>query len=229
MKNNRRLTIDKSFVAKHQLSTDSPPENSLFWKMWNASTSIAEAALQTPFVQGIKNANLAPVAYGGFNVSDAYYCFNGAADYAVAAAKATDPTLQAFLNKKHSSYEHYNVTFPTIWHVKDADGIVPSATCRAYSGFETTTIATEEAIYALILMLPCEYLWAWLGSQLAPPAEGNLYAPWITGNNDSSGAYAMGNFIDVYQQWQPIDKQKAVKLYQQAMSFEHLNFAEALK
>jgi len=48
-------------------------------------------------------------------------------------------------------------------------------------------------------MIPCEYLWAWLGAKLSPRVSGNLYAPWITGNNDPSGAYAMSNFLHLYQ------------------------------
>ena len=77
-------------------------------------------------------------------------------------------------------------------------------------------------------MLPCEYLWAWLGAQLNPPITGNLYADWITGNNDPSGAYAMGNFIDLYQQAYSIDESLSMDLYSTAMNFEYENFKAAM-
>ena len=65
---------------------------------------------------------------------------------------------------------------------------------KNYSEFESNVAAHEDPIYCLIVMLPCEYLWAWLGAQQSPPAPGNLYAPWITGNNEPSGACA-GEFF----------------------------------
>lgn len=227
MKNNRRLDLSDNFIDKHKLSTDPPPEDSLFWKMWNTCSTIANQTLETPFIVGIKNGTLDPVTYGGFNVSDAYYCFHGAQDYLAAESRATHKTLKAFLLKKYHSYQKFNDTFPTTWHIKDANGIVPSEVCKNYSAFETNVATNEDPIYCLVTMLPCEYLWAWLGEQLSPPATGNLYAPWITGNNDPSGAYAMGNFLNDYQQSFSFDEDKAIQLYTQAMNFEQQNFATA--
>lgn len=229
MKNNRAIRLDTSFIEAHQLSTSSPHEDSLFWKMWNMCTDIAEHVLQTDFIQGIKKGTLDPVVYGSFNISDAYYCFHGSEDYLKAATKASHPTLQAFLSKKHSSYQQYNETFPKVWRVKDADGIVPSETCKRYSDFESHLASLEDPIYALIAMIPCEYLWAWLGTQLSPPTAGNLYAPWINGNNSPDGAYAMGNFIESYRQEYPIDETLAITLYTQAMNFEYENFQSATR
>lgn len=176
---------------------------------------------------GIKNGTLNPVIYGGFNVSDAYYCFHGAQDYLAAESRADDETLKAFLLKKYQSYQKFNDTFAAIWHIKDANGIVPSEACKNYSEFESNVATDEDPIYCLIVMLPCEYLWAWLGAQLSPPVPGNLYAPWIKGNNDPGEAYAMGNFLNEYQQSHTIDTNKAIQLYTQAMNFEQQNFATA--
>ena len=234
MKNNRKIKLDQEAINKHQLSTDPPPPDSLFWKMWNACADIAEEALNTDFVQGIKNGTLDPTVYGGFNISDAYYCFNGADDYFSAANRTSDKILKAFLLKKYHSYKNYNDTFPDTWHLKDADGIVPTEVCKAYSDFESSVAQSEDPIYSLVTMLPCEYLWAWLGRRLAPPKKGNLYAPWINGNNDASGAYAMGNFLNDYQQRHghetiaAIDETKAMALYEKAMNFEFQNFATAV-
>lgn len=78
-------------------------------------------------------------------------------------------------------------------------------------------------------MLPCEYLWAWLAAQLSPPSKQNLYASWITDNNDPKGAYAMGNFLTKYKSTYPnsIDNKKAIEIYKQAMSYEKQNFEAA--
>lgn len=227
MKNNRSLQLDSDFININKLSTNKPAADSLFWKLWNKNVATAEFALGTQFIQGIKNGTLDPVVYGSFNVSDAYYCFHGAEDYKTAVSKANSSGLKAFLQKKYEGYESYNETFPTTWHIKDAGGIQPSAVCERYSNFESNIAKNEDPIYTLIAMIPCEYLWAWLGAQLSPASDSNLYKPWIDGNNDPSGAYVMGNFIEEYQKEYPIDEQKAMKIYSQAMTFEYDNFATA--
>lgn len=227
MKNNRRTKLDAYFLSKYPLSTSPPSENSLFWKMWNACISIAEATLQTDFIQGIKQGDLDPIKYGGFHITDAYYCYNGEQDYLIAEDKAIDPTLKALLLKKHQNYHEFNQSFPTIWHIKDPYGIVPNDVCKYYSEFKSIVAYDEEPIYTLIVTLSCEYLWAWLGAQLSPPAKGNLYASWIHANNDPDAAYAIGNFIDEYQKHHSINENKAIKLFTQAMNFELQNFEAA--
>jgi thiaminase (transcriptional activator TenA) len=230
MRNPRRMHLTAEMIEKHQLSTDPPPPDSLFWTMWNAAAPIARQALETPFVQGIRAGTLDPVQYGGFNVNDAYYCYSGAGDYAAAAGRAADPTLKAFLLAKHHGYEKYNATFPTTWRVRDPGSIVPFDACHQYAEFESRVASQEDPIYSLVVMLPCEYLWAWLGAQLAPPAPGNLYAPWITGNDDPHGAYAMGNFLEEYRAEHPhaVDPEKATRIYTRAMDYERQNFAAAV-
>ena len=46
MKNNRSITISADDISSYQLSTEKPPQDSLFWKMWNACLDIANEALQ---------------------------------------------------------------------------------------------------------------------------------------------------------------------------------------
>ncbi|RSC93356.1 thiaminase II/PqqC family protein [Tenacibaculum singaporense] len=228
MRNNRATLLDQTFLTEHKLSTAPPPADSLFWNMWNACQEIADKALNTQFIQEIKSGTLNPVDYGGFNINDAYYCFNGAQDYLTAMNRASNPTLKALLFKKYHSYQKYNETFPKTWHIKDAKGIVPNEVCKQYSQFESMVVSHQDPIYALIVMIPCEYLWAWLAEQLAPPSSKNLYASWITANNDPGGAYAMGDFLSDYQKEKPIDEKLATQLYTEAITYEYQNFNTAL-
>lgn len=229
MRNVRSICLTADLIQAHSLSVSPPPPESLFWQMWNQCQNIAASALQTPFIQGIGGGTLSPVQYGAFNVSDAYYCFNGAESYLAAESQATDPTLKAFLLKKYEGYQKYNQTFPDIWHVRDASGVVPIPVCEAYSQFEANVASHEDPIYCLITMIPCEYLWNWLASQLPQPNPQNLYGPWITDNLDPSGAYAMGNFLDSFMKANPgvVDPSHALQLYRTAMSYEQQNFAAA--
>ena len=230
MKNPRRLELSDQIVNAHQLSLEPPPPDSIFWKMWNACSSLAEEALQTPFIQGIKTGTLDPIRYGAFNVNDAYYCYHSAKDYLDAERRTDNPTLKMFLREKYNSYQKYNATFPSTWRVKDATSIIPFDACHQYSQFETSVASQEEPIYCLVVMLPCEYLWAWLASQLNPPSPQNLYASWVTGNLGPHAGFAIGNFLDTFQKTNPgsFDEQKAIQIYTQATTYEVKNFEAAL-
>ena len=81
-----------------------------------------------------------------------------------------------------------------------------------------------------MVMIPCEYLWAWLASEMVPAQRpGNIYAGWISGNNDPSGAYAIGNFLDMYMADNPgvVYTRQAVQIYKRAQYYEYANFAAA--
>ena len=84
-----------------------------------------------------------------------------------------------------------------------------------------------DAIYCLIVNLPCNYLWSWLANQIASESPvGNLYQFWIDGNNDPSGAYQMGNFLDAWMKEHPgaVDEEKANEIYRKAMVYEYEGF-----
>ena len=222
----KRITLPKDFYSEHGIPETPPVPGSLFWTMWEACQDIAKEALATGYIQGIGNGNLDPKLYGSYTVMDAYYCFRGAEDYRDAAAKTYDPTLKAFLNHKYQSYHSYNQSFKTEWGLKDASGINPNKAVKDYSDLEHEVVVNEDPIYSLIVMLPCEYLWYWLSDQLKGNVENNLYGFWITGNLDPSGAYAMGNYINMYQKHYPkvIEEANALNIYRQAMQGELSDF-----
>ena len=230
MRNPRRLLLNKRMLRAHNLLTSPPPEDSLFWKMWNACTSIAQQALATDFIQGIGKGILDPTKYGAFNVSDGYYCFKGAQYYIDAESRTDNETLKAFLHNKFTSYCQYNDEITNTWHLKDASGIVPIDACRYYSDYEATITSQEDPIYTIVLMLPCEFLWYWLALQLSSSTKSNnLYAEWIKNNLNPESAYAMGNFLTQYQVDYPgaIDEDKAMQIYEVAMTYEYENFSAA--
>ncbi|MBV9108948.1 MAG: TenA family transcriptional regulator [Gemmatimonadetes bacterium] len=229
MRSPRRIRVTPEMAAAHDLSTDPPPPDALFWTLWNACSQIAQQALETPYIQGIRAGTLDPTHYGAFNVSDAYYCFRGADDYKAVVERTADPRLRAFLKSKYDSYLNYNATFPKQWRVRDPASIVPFDICHDYCEFESAVAANDDPIYTLVAMLPCEYLWPWLASQLPQPAPTNLYASWVADNLGFGGAYAIGNFLESYRTRHPgsVDPAKATEIYTQAMNFEHQNFTAA--
>ncbi len=227
----RRVQPKPSWYQQHGISTDPPPQDSLFWTLWNNNLSIAKKALQTGFIQGIKEGNLDVNDYGSYVVMDAYYCFEAADDYLTAAGRASGfPPLQAFLEHKHQSYQNYNEQFSQQWKIGGTSCLLPDQAVLNYSKLEKRCCTEENPIYALIVMLPCEYLWAWLAEQISEFAtDSNLYSFWITGNSDPSGAFAMGNVIDAFQKAHPgvIDPLTAQEFYGGAMTGELNDFAAA--
>ncbi len=235
MRNNRSLADHEHLIKKHNLNTESPSADSLFWKMWHAGGErIAQQALDTTFLQGIKHGNLNPTQYGAFNVSDFYYCFHGASDYGTAAHRTTNKILKDYLLKKQQSYNKYNQSACTTWNLTGPQSVAPTPTALGYSKFEQSVAngsgfegTVKDPIFTLIVMLPCEYLWAWLASQLAPSEPGNIYASWITSNNYPDGAYAMGNFLQDYLSKNSINEGLATAVYLTAMEYEYSNFYAA--
>ncbi len=230
MRGNRRLSDISDIIEKHQLSTAPPAADSLFWKMWRGVQDVATDTLALPYLQGINAGTLDPNQYGGYNVADAYYCFEGADAYQTAVSKTTPNTpLNAFLSKKLAGYQRYNATFPDTWHVSSAASISPPQVTKDYAEYEGNVAARLDPIYCLIVMIPCEYLWAWLAGQMNPPQPSNVYGEWITENNDPSGAYAMGNFLDSYMTQNPgvLDTSYAQLIYGFAQIYEYQNFAAA--
>lgn len=229
MRNPRAFLETPQLVLQRFAARTPPPVASLFWNLWSESSDIASKALQTPFIQGIASGTLDPVTYGRYHVSDAYYCFHAADDYLLAAARATDPVLKAYLAAKHASYTAYNNTFPATWHITDAAGIEPGQACRAYSRFERDVVSKEMPVYVLVAMLPCEHLWPWIALRIGPPKKGNLYRRWIEQNSDMGGAFAIGNVLDEFEERRPgvLCRDKAMRIYRRAMAYEWMNFETA--
>ena len=223
----KRARPPTDFYSTHNISKRPPNSDSIFWRMWEASQDLAEMCLETDFIQGIKKGNLSPVHFGVYTVMDAYYCFNGAEDYLEASRRSSDETLKAFLKHKYLRYRRYNKTWTKKWGLKDAASIVPNKAVRRYSLFERMVCQRENPIYALVVMLPCEYLWVWLVTQIKDHNKDNLYKFWFEANSNAEGAFAMGNFIEMFRQKYPsvLDERKAFGLYRQAMQGEYADFA----
>lgn len=229
MKNPRRIEASDEWMKAQNLSAAPPPPGSLFWAMWDACQDVAQQALRTPYIQGIRAGTLDPGVYGSYNVSDAFYCFDGTRDYSAAAKRAKNETLKRFLEYKSEKYAADDATFPTTWRVKEAASIVPYDVTRHYAEFEHRVVTEDDPIYAIVVMLPCEYLWSWLAAQIGPANPQNLYASWITGNESTKGPFLMGNFLDSYEKENGIDRKRAIDICRTATTFEMENFATVLK
>lgn len=215
--------------VRQTLDVAPPPPDALFWKMWNDSIEIAEKVLATDYFKGILHNDLDPNAYGSLMVQDAYYCFEGRDDYAIAATHAYDDTLEEVMNAKAASYDEYNLYYHDTWHIKEAYGVIPDVPIHDYAAYERHIASHEETPYVLCVMLPCEYLWTWVANRLKPDADpAGLYYFWIEQNGGTpTGAYQMANLLERYRS--VIDEEKASAVFIHAMMYEHLVFESATK
>jgi thiaminase/transcriptional activator TenA len=221
------------YIAKNdKTNIDPPPQDSFFFKAFNANIGTASAALNTQFIQGIKTGLLDPNAYGALNTLDSYYCYNAATSYDIATMN-TDPEkdcdLYQILVSLTASYKGYNEAFLDVWHILNQDCIVPTDTIKAYSMHERSVAEYQPSIYMLTAMLPCYYLWYWLSDKIfSGISPANVYSSWIEGNHSADTSYAIGNFIEQYRNCgKAFDEDKALEYYSKSMQYEYQVFYSA--
>lgn len=239
---NKTIRLQPLSITLHQAypySDARPSPRSLFWILWESHRDLRPKLLSTRFVRGIVNGNLLPDAYGAWTVVDAYYCFRGAASYHIAAKRATQmqmPDVAAFIATKAKEYDAFNdAVFVSGWNLRNRESIIPSAVMEAYADFEENVARRMHPVYSLIVQLPCEVVWAWLGDRLLSEIgrrenEGtNLYKGWAEANVWETAGYAIGNFVEEFQRRYPnaIEDHVAHRLYRRAFKFEIDNFNDA--
>jgi thiaminase/transcriptional activator TenA len=229
MHHQKKIQLTARLLEEQKVSTECPPVDSLFWRLWESAKPFAEKALETEFLKGLKYGNLDPMKFTSFNVSNAYYCYGQSDCFEIAEQRAQNPRLKTFLREKIKGYKIYNERFQKHWFIKDASGIAPPPICKEYSDYELEISSQEDPIYTLILMLPCEYFWPWFSKEILPEKSGNPYEGWIRENLIPEISYEVGNFIDLYLKHHPnaIDEEKAIKIYKQSMEYEYAYFLSA--
>lgn len=220
-------------------STTEPPPHSLFWKLWRSNFGLARNALSTRFVEGVRTGELPREVYLRWSQSDAFYCAQSASFYKLASERAYgehEEALGRFLQKKYEWYESYNNFFHNDSYGTnrnesvmsgDAAVPVPSRVILEYVSFQHWVVLKFHPVYTLIVMLPCEWLWAWLTQKLYTEVDAsNEYMDWIRYNTDATSAFASANFIHSYMKSHEniIVPSIADELYRTATVFEIDNF-----
>jgi len=234
MRSPRRIDFDHPALSDTPLNDQAPPpDDSISWKLWLASHDVAHKALSSDYIQGVKKGTLAPTTYGRYSIQDAVYCYHAQADYQALESRATadgDLSLAAFAKARYDGYVQYTAETFEDWHIADAKAISPGSAARTYIELEHHIASQWSPIYGVIAMIPCEQLWAWLGSSLKSHATpGNLYSSWITENDDWSGGYRLDNFVDDWLAEHPeaYDWESALFVFQSCMTCEANFFRSA--
>ncbi len=234
MRSPRRIDFNHKALDAIPLNDKAPPPaDSISWKLWLACQDIAQMALNTDYMQGIKSGNLDPNSYGHYTIQDAVYCYHAQDDYQAMETRALSEghsQIAAFAKARCDSYATYNTETFNDWHIADANAVKPGDAVQTYINFEHLIANDWHPIYGLICMIPCDQLWPWLATELeADSGSGNLYNFWITENADWGGAYRLDNFVDDWfaEYQQVYDWDSALFVYRSAMTCEVNSFRSA--
>jgi len=200
---------------------------SLSASLWNSSQKLAQEALASDFIQGIKNGTLDPNQFGQYTIQDVLYCAHGLSDWETVASRATDPDVKSFATARVTSWKSYIKELFSDWHIADPSAINLSTAVKTYSDLESNVANNYDPLYAAVVMLPCDRLWYWLATQIAPDSPtNNVYQFWIADNGGSdSGAKRLEAFIDAHAA--QIDADIAHHIFHQAMLGEVNGFRSA--
>jgi thiaminase/transcriptional activator TenA len=150
--------------------------------LWHAYQDLAEASLESPFVQGIRDGSLPRKAFAYYVGQDAFFLEAFARSYSIAAAKA--PDWQSFgvfhqLAAGVLQELHLHQEYGARWGV-DLQTVVPGVATRRYTDFLLAIAWGQDIGLITAAMLPCMRLYAFLGQQLAKPTiPKHDYSEWI--------------------------------------------------
>ncbi len=155
---------------------------SLSKTLWQANRDLAQACLDHPFVQGIKDGSLSRTKFAYYVGQDAFFLEAFARAYSIAAAKAPDwDAFRTFHELAGGVLEELRLheSYAARWGV-DIRHVEPGAATRRYTDFLLATAWQYDVGVTAVAMSPCMRLYAWLGQQLAKDGiPDHAYADWI--------------------------------------------------
>ncbi|MFK8183471.1 MAG: TenA family protein [Phormidesmis sp.] len=173
---------------------------SLSKKLWQANQDLAEASLNSPFVQGLGDGSLPREKFAYYVGQDTFFLEAFARAYSIAAAKAANwESFQVFHALAEGVLQELNLhkSYAQEWNV-DISVVEPGAATRQYTDFLLATAWGQPVGITAVAMSPCMRLYAYLGQQLA---EGGIpehaYKNWIA-------TYSSDDFEPLAQQLEAI-------------------------
>ncbi|MBW4672456.1 MAG: hypothetical protein KME60_34830 [Cyanomargarita calcarea GSE-NOS-MK-12-04C] len=218
-----------SFLSPRKFVPEMALETTEFFKtdgkrlseiMWEKALPIAEQALQTCHIQGIKYGDLDPNKYGNYTVQDAIYCYQATEQYRKLAETTPDQQIKIFAEKQVNSYEQYTKNLFDQWCIADPNGINLSPDLKKYIDYKSEVLDKYKSLYFIVANIPCLRIWWWLANQLQCRTVGpaNLYSFWIK-DNLSPSYNNLEDFVDSKADELDIEYQKKLPLLQIVLPF----------
>jgi thiaminase (transcriptional activator TenA) len=150
--------------------------------LWEEHLSLANAALNHPFVQGLGDGTLAQRNYTYYVGQDVFFLEAFARAYSIAAAKAPDwESFEIFHSLADGVLQELRLhrSFAAKWNV-DLQDIKPGVPTQRYTDFLLAIAWSKEIGTTAAAMLPCMKLYGFLGKELAKSGIPNhTYSDWI--------------------------------------------------
>ncbi|VDI32425.1 Hypothetical predicted protein [Mytilus galloprovincialis] len=172
--------------------------------LWTETKDTRTIALNTNFVQGVKDGMLHPTSF-------------------VAAKRAEMCPLKIFLDHESSSYKSYYEDLFDKWHIRDGKAIELGKECQEYVDTVADVASKDDAYYMLVALIPCARLWPWLGQQLTAAKDNfGAYTDWVNSNFDpsSKGYKKLEVRVNAAFSNKQIDRNKALNIYSKCMTGE---------
>jgi thiaminase/transcriptional activator TenA len=203
--------------------------NHISRRLWNDNLDLANASLQSGFVQGIGFGDLPLDDFQKYIAQDAYFLEAFARAYALAIAYCPDRKgLFDFVELLNGIVEELKMhrQYADRWKV-DLSSTIPGAATTAYIDFLLDTARSGRVDETCAAMTPCMRLYAYLGQELkkSETGNGNPYSEWVNTYSDPGFedlAATLENLLDHYA----IDEDSVKGIYRRAMELE-LNFFRA--
>jgi thiaminase/transcriptional activator TenA len=156
---------------------------SLAKALWQENADLAQAALEHPFVQGLRKGTLPYQSFQGYIAQDVYFIEASARAYALALARTLD---------QQGLYDFFDLLTGVIkelreqgeraaeWGVEPTN-ISPDRATQAYIDFLFANAAMGGIGEMCAAFLPCIRPYAFLGQTIAAdgPDNEHLYVKWI--------------------------------------------------
>eukprot|EP00794_Sanderia_malayensis_P012373 gene12373-13645_t len=214
-------------LDQHVVPDAKKDESKLTEWLWSQTKEYHQLALDTPFIQGMKNGTLDPVLFGIYNLQDTVYCYNATKCLSLLAKKSTG-VMKKFAAQKEKSYKEYTDILFKEWHVLEPTSVKMGPAAEGYSKHELLVAEYMDPIYSFIAMIPCSRLWPWLGKKLkVPPMQFGVYKEWIDENLTGTGYKLLEKFVQDHSA--NVDEKKAFDVYQKSMKYEFEFFNSAQK
>eukprot|EP01084_Bolivina_argentea_P176826 305929_1 len=195
-----------------QVDSDS---KSFMAELWDkcVKTGLPMLAVQTDWIQGIKNGNLNPDNYGRYTVQDIGYCQRAKDNWSTAADKAKryDEDIYNYCLLQVSSMIKYTAELSNAWNVKSEDVVLGDA-LQQYMDYEEYIVNNYPPSYFPVAMFACYYLWPWVCQQIGPVEKNNLYYGWWYNNKSFHAGKTLAAKIDSLYKLGQIDGKTAFEI-----------------
>ena len=192
--------------------------------LWEETTAFRNQALDSTYINGIRDICLDPSDFGGHMVDDTVYLKEGSVSFKKAADRSNDSLeVQNFLTSEATKWEEYWVYLADVWHIKNVGGIKLGEAASNYINYIRKVAEEEDPVYTVLALTPCAKLWPWLGQQIGSDTKNfGVYTTWVKENlnSTSTGYKEFEEIVQVAYDNDIVTIEKAKLIFSESMENE---------